>query len=324
MKKSVKTAIITAVVMIVTGLVIFTATMFTLGFDFTKIDNSEYKYNIYEFIEPISNIKIDLEETDINILPTEEEMVKVVCFEKENSSIKVTAEADTLIIESSEKSWYKYLSFISFDRSEITLYVPEKFATSYTLQSEDYSGPLYTSVYQIDAETDSGDIYVEDIKFIKSLNAKTTTGDIQISNCHFDILSAESTTGSVTLSKTTCVELLEAKATTGSIRIRSSYAKEIKAKASTGDITFREVNALKTITAETSTGDIDFTDCDAQSFYTKATTGDITGTVLTAKTFKVESNTGKVSFPFTTYATNIGFFEAKTTTGDINLSYSEN
>ena len=230
MKTLTKIALIIAVSLIVTGIAVFTAAMFTLDFDFSKLDNSEYITNTHEFNDSISYINVDVDTTHVKVLPSEDDTFKVVCKENKDKPHKVSVENNTLMIDSPDKKWFNFLTIFNFNKSEIILYIPERFATAYTLQSEDYTGALYTSVYQIDAETDSGDIYIEDIKFIKSLDVETKTGDINVSNCHFDILSAESTTGSVTLSKTTCVELLEAKATTGSILLKSCYSKEIKWK----------------------------------------------------------------------------------------------
>lgn len=320
MKKRTKAAIIIAVSFIVVGIILFTATMFTLGFDFSKLDNAVYVTNTYEHTNGISHIGVDIGTADIKVLPTTDDTLKVVCNEKEDYPHKVEFSNNTLTIKEPDKKWYDYLTFANLDHSEITLYVPERFVTTYIMQSDSYSGALYSSVNRIDIETDTGNIYIEDIKFSSHLSAESNTGNISVSNCFFDILNTETDTGTVTISKTQCVKLLETEVTTGDTNLKQCYAKEITSEASTGHITFNDVNASKTIKTETSTGDITFKDCDALYIHATSSTGDITGTILSAKTFKAESATGKVSVPGTTAGST---FEAKTSTGDIFVTYSD-
>ena len=318
MKKRTKAAVIIAISLIITGVIVFTATMFSLDFDFSKLDNSVYVTNTYEYTDGVKNIKADLDSTDIKVLPSEDDTLKVVCNEKEDAPHRVSVEGDTLIIENTEKEWYEYLSVVNIDRSEITLYIPEKFATAVIIYSNDYTGTAYTSVYNIDLETDTGDITVEDFNYLKSVTAETDTGDIYLYNSNISIIKAQADTGNINIRKVTSSVSLETETDTGHTTIEKCNLTDITAEASTGDITFREVNTLKIITAETSTGDITFEKSDAENIYAKASTGDITGSVLSIKTFKADSSIGKVTVPNTT---GTGIFEAKTSTGDINLFY---
>lgn len=321
MKKRTKVAITSAISLIVAGIAVFTAAMFTLNFDFSKLDNSEYITNTYEFNDGITYINVDVDTTHIKVLPAEDDIFKVVCKEKKNELHKVSVENNTLMIDSPDKIWFSFLTIFNFNQSEITLYIPEHFATSYTLQSEDSTTQLYTSVYQVSIDSDTGDITVEDVEYAKSINLTSDTGKISVSNTLVNRLNAETDTGDINLRKVTAAETLETDTDTGDTTIERCQCAEITAKASTGDITLRESEASHNINTKTSTGDITFINSDAENIYAKASTGHITGSVLTAKTFKADSSTGKVSVPGTT---GLGIFEAKTSTGDINITYSEN
>lgn len=319
MKKRTKTAIIIGISLIIAGAAIFIAVMFTLDFDFSKFDNSVYVTNTYEYVDSMTNIKVDVETADIKILPSDDEILRVVCYEKEKLPFTVTTENYTLIIESTKKNWYDHLSLFTLDKSEITLYLPDKFATEYVLHSEGEITQLYTSTFQIDLGTDTGDISVENLGFAKSISTESDTGDISIYNSEFDLLKAETDTGDIHLHKTTVNESIETETDTGATTIEECYSTDINSEASTGDITFRNTDTSNNIKAETSTGNITFRDSDGQNIYAKSSTGDITGTILSAKTFKTDSSTGKVSVPG---STGWGIFEAKTSTGNINISYS--
>ncbi|MBQ1977374.1 MAG: DUF4097 family beta strand repeat protein [Ruminococcus sp.] len=321
MKTLTKIALIIAVLLIVAGITLFSAAMFTLDFDFSKLDNSEYITNTHEFNDGISYINVDVDTTNVKVLPSEDDTFKVVCKENKDKPHKVSVENNTLMIDSSDKKWFNFLTIFNFNKSEITLYIPERFATAYTLQSEDSTTALYTSVYQVSIDSDTGDITVEDVEYAKSLNLTSDTGKISVSNTIVNRLNAETDTGHINLRKVTVADTIETDTDTGNTTIENCKSSEVSAKASTGDITLKETEASHNINTKTSTGDITFTNSDAENIYAKSSTGHITGSVLTSKTFRADSSTGNVSVPGTT---GIGIFEAKTSTGDINLSYSEN
>ncbi len=302
MKKCTKVAIITALSLIIAGILIFTATMFTLGFDFSKLDNSKYTTNTYEYSDLIRSIYIDVDTTDVTILPASDNVLKVVCFEKEDAPHSVTIVNNALKINNQEKKWYEYISVANIERAKITLYVPDA----------NYS--------TLSVETDTGDITINDITFSDEISAECHTGEIYISNPKTNKLSAEATTGHITIENVTPTVIIENNNDEYSTLI-SINPMNIDAETSTGDITFRNVRTGGNITAEASTGDIKFEKSDAENIHTETSTGDITGFIISEKTFKAHSSTGKVNVPETT---GDGVFEAETSTGDINITYSEN
>lgn len=299
MKKCTKTALITAISLIVAGILIFTAAMFTMDFDFSRLDNSKYTTKTYEYSDLIRSIYIDVDTTDVTILPTSDNKLKVVCLEKEDSPHSVTIVNNALKINNQEKKWYEYISIVNIERAKITLYVPDA----------NYS--------TLSVETDTGDITVNDITFSDEISAECNTGDIYISNPKTNKLSTEATTGHITIENVTPTVITENNNDEDSMLI-SINPMNIEAETSTGDITFRNVRTGGNITAEASTGDIIFEKSDAENIHTETSTGDITGFIISEKTFRAHSSTGKVNVPETI---GDGVFEAETSTGNIDIKY---
>lgn len=301
MKKAKSTLIIVAVCLMVTGLLICAGLMFALNFDFTRLDNTVYVTHSKEFTDEILGINVDTDIADIYLVPSKENAVKVVCTEKENSPHNITLANGTLKIKNAEKHWYEYISAFSFNKSKITIHLPETLYTSLDLNTNTGSINIEgISATQMNVETDTGHISLNSIGWSESVSLEADTGHINVSDTRCNKMNAQTDTGSVTLSDVKYYDLI--------------------CESDTGDITLTNVISEGNINTETDTGDIIFDNSDAVNIYAKSSTGDISGTIVYVKTFSAHSSTGKVDVPNTT---GTGVFEAKTSTGDIKISYKD-
>ncbi len=301
MKKSKSTLIIVAVCLMAAGLLICVGLMLVLEFDFTRLDNTVYVTHSREFTGEILGISVDTDVANISLVPSAENSVKVVCTEKENSPHNITLENGTLRIKNADKHWYEYISAFNFNKSEITLHLPETLYTSLDLNTNTGSIDIEgISAEQMNAETDTGHIILSTIGWSENVNLEADTGHINVSDTRCNKMNAKTDTGHVTLSEVKYHDLI--------------------CESDTGDITLTNVISEGNINAETDTGDIIFDNSDAVNIYTKSSTGDISGTIIYVKTFSAHSSTGKVDVPNTT---GTGVFEAKTSTGDIKISYKD-
>ena len=121
MKKSVKTALIVSVTLILSGLVILFAVLWSLSFDLSKLDytaynNVEYKVSVYDVDYDFTDVYIDETSLDINFELTSEEKAwynKDACgetgeFYKQVYSVKTDGLSDERI--NALISWYKTLA----------------------------------------------------------------------------------------------------------------------------------------------------------------------------------------------------------------------
>ena len=74
--------IITAIVLLVTGIVICGVSFGVLGFDLGKLSTVTYVTNTYDVSEKFQNISIDGDTENIKFVFSEEEKCRVVCFEE--------------------------------------------------------------------------------------------------------------------------------------------------------------------------------------------------------------------------------------------------
>ena len=109
MKKSKKPLIITAVCFIIAGLMVCTGVMVSLGFDFTKLDNTPFVETTYEFSEEITDIVFDTDTADIRILPAKDDKTKLVCYENEKDKHLTAVKDGTLYITKNEKENGNYM-----------------------------------------------------------------------------------------------------------------------------------------------------------------------------------------------------------------------
>ena len=96
---STKIWLITSVVLILGGCIIFGAVMSTLKWDFTALSTVKYRTSSYEISEEYDSILIDVDVTDVIFVPSDS--TRIVCFEREDSphSVSVNNGVDKLIIK---------------------------------------------------------------------------------------------------------------------------------------------------------------------------------------------------------------------------------
>lgn len=261
MNKSRKILTTVALCLIVAGLLTCTGVMAFLGFDFTKLDNSVYTENSYEFSDAIKDISIDAGTADIKILPSNSNSTKVVCFEDETDKHSISLHNGKLTITKNAKEWYEYISGFSFRSPDITLYLPQ-------------------GTYD-------------------SANITVSTGDIALNDINVANIDIDSSTGNVTLTDTESYKV-NIESSAGDIEFNNVTAHSADIEVSTGHVDINHTILSGDIEIETSTGDITFNLSDANSISAETSTGHITGTLLTAKSFFTDTSTGDVDVPRTT------------------------
>ena len=259
MRKSTKIWHIVASSLTLLGALIFACTMMTANWDFTKLSTVKYETKSYEISEYFKNVSIDTTTANITILPTDEPVCRVECYEQTGIIHTVKVVDETLeIITTDSREWHDYID-INFDTPTITLYLPEA---------------NYVTV-----------------------SASTSTGDINVENITPSILSCSVTTGRITAKNVTCTGSARFKVSTGNTFVENLRCSVFSSNGNTGDVTVKNVIAEEEFEIYRSTGDVRFTACDAPEICIETDTGDITGTWLTPKTFVIKNDTGKVDVP---------------------------
>lgn len=259
MSKKTKIWLIAAACLMVTGGILFTGVMTSMGWDFKKLTTDKMETNEYVISEAYENITVKSGYADITFVPSEDTQTRVTCYEYENVKHTVEAKDGVLtvgVVDS--RKWYDHIG-IHFEKPRLTVAVPKG----------EYG--------KLTVDNTTGDV---------RLPQGITFGDMDISVTTGDLFLGASATGHISC-----------KSTTGEVKMRGVRCAALTASGTTGDLEMEDVVVSGKITVTRTTGDVEFERCDGGELYIKVSTGDVEGTLLTPKTFKCKATTGKVDVP---------------------------
>lgn len=306
-----------AAALILLGAILFTVAMSASGWDLNKLGTVTYTTNTYEPGGDFQNISIDVDTTEIELVPADDGTCKVVCFEDEKIKHSVSVQNGTLTIKTVDtRKWYEHIS-LSFGKPKLTVYLPQ------------------TEYGSLAVKTDTGDMTIPEALSFESLSIKGDTCDVNCFASARESVEIDLSTGAITLEGVTAGQM-KLTTDTGRIRVRRAAVSEhirietdtgrvtledcscndLDAKSDTGSITLENVVASGKFEIESDTGDVALTNSDAAEISVQTDTGDVTGQLLSDKIFLTETDTGRVNVPKSTTG---GKCEIKTSTGDIRV-----
>lgn len=315
MSKRTKTHLLLSALLMLAGLILFSAVMIKCEWDFKKLGTVDYETRTQTVSEEFDSIRIHTSASDLRILPSDDGACSVYLHENAKAKHTVSVSDGALCIEGAKG---KSLFGFSFDTPQIILYLPESeyecLAASVTTGDTEISDTLRFSSVQL--STTTGDILCR-AAASDNVSLKTTTGDILLENAAAESIVLSVTTGSITVKNISGESALSLSTTTGRSELSDIRCKSVYAAGTTGDLTLTRVLATESIFAQRTTGDVRFSECDAAEITVKTGTGDVSGTLLSEKQFKTDTATGSIRVP---QSQTGGRCEISTTTGDIHIT----
>lgn len=220
----------------------------TMQEEVTKIETGEF-----------NKIHINLANSNIQVLDSVDETIKIVYYEREANTYTYTTEDGFLqLIEHASFSLFSCQGF-NFKTETAKLYLPI-----------DWQGML---------------------------KIEATNGFLKLENrTGLKRLAMYSTNGSITLNNVEVVEYADLDTTNGSIDIESVKAgKYVKAESTNGEIVLNNVEAVEYISAETTNGQIDCTKTISEELDLDTTNGDIDVHEATFQTIKADTTNSSIS-----------------------------
>ena len=307
-----KKLLITAVSLLLGGILLTVVGLAIAGFDFKKLGNPT-ETTTYEITDTFENISIEVDTADVRFVKSTDGTCKIVCQEKRKAKHVVSVNNGRLTIENSPNlKWYDHIN-IGPNNESVILYLTERAYNSLNIITDTGDVDMPTSFLYQNAviETETGDITWK-ATVAESLSLSVDTGDVQVKGAGATSLKVESDTGDVELSSLLCQNIF-VETETGDVDISGVQCANISLKTDSGDVDCQGLIALAKIAVETDSGDIELDGCDASALSLKTDSGDIEGRLLTAKHYITSRTTGKVRVPDTTG----GKCEIITSTGDI-------
>ncbi len=309
--------LILGIALVLLGLVLFVTVMAANHWDFKALSTTTYETNVTQIDEEFQNILVDIDTAQFRLLPSEDGVARVECYEEATAKHTITVENGTLTIRvNNEKKWYEHIG-VNFETPGITVYLPN--AEYGNLEITGHTGgvmiPKNFCFKNINASVTTGGITCL-APAAELLKLKTGTGTIRVKEVHTDLLDLTVTTGRIAVHFVTCNGGVTTRVSTGRAVLTDVSCQSLTSSGNTGDLILRRVIASGDFSIERSTGDVSFDACDAAALSITTDTGDITGTLLTDKIFIASTDTGRVSVPKTSLG---GKCEITTDTGDIKI-----
>ena len=317
-----KAFMIIGAILLVVGIGLLAYVGAVADLDLSNLSSAKYVTSTHPVDGKVRSIEIDVDEADIDFQPSEDGTTSVVIKEQEKVKHSVSEKEGTLRIEEEDhRKWIDHLGFFT-NRMTITVYLPA--AEYQSLQIKTATGDVAISnAYtfgEAEITTDTGDVRCN-AHVREQCTVHTDTGDISIDGMHVGDLDLSVSTGHIDLHQVECGGTLTTKVSTGKVWLTEVNCGALVSKGDTGDITLKNVTAAHNFDIERSTGDVTFDHSDAAEITVQTSTGDVTGTLCSEKIFFAETSTGHTQVPKTMTG---GKCEIKTSTGDVHIEIEEN
>lgn len=314
-----KTVLIIAGILLVVGALLVGAGWVLLQkypTEMNTVKDSVYEYHVSELPTQINITTID---SRVEIRPTEGDVWKVTCVDKEKLYHTVDLTDGILTVKQIDKrQWYEHIGILgSFQNLSVIVYLPEQVYENLAIHSTSGSIKVKEGFTFSNAslQNTSGSISCAS-RVAGALNVQNTSGSIRISGSVGGDLTAKNTSGSINVSGGVNGKL-DVRNGSGSVEITNASPASASIKNTSGGIDLINVVCGETCEIINVSGSIELDHCDAASFDLKTTSGGIRGSVLTDKIFDCHSTSGSVHTPGNG---NGGTFKARTTSGGIKIT----
>ena len=321
MAKSTKVLLLLGTALILIGVILYLGVMNMLGWDFGKLSTIQYETNTYEISEQVLDIDIRTNTADITLVATQEQEVKVVCYEQQKSKHNVSAEDGKLRIElHDQRKWYEKIG-INFKTSSITVYLPQGQLGMLEIRATtgDVKIDRNISFAEMDVSLNTGDV-TNHASVTGALKIEATTGDIFVKELSASACSLSTNTGNIEVADVQCSGEVKIHVSTGDVSVKNVTCGQFVSAGTTGDVHMVNVISSMGMDLERSTGDIVLDRCDGQTLKIRVTTGDVRGSLLSNKIFAVKTGTGKIDVPS---VHDGGLCEITTSTGNITFTIAQ-
>ena len=252
------------------------------------------------------------------VLPAEDRVTAVDCYELAKAKHKVTVKNNTLMVEIEDtRKWYERIG-IHFKAPTVRVYLPAGVYSDLTIEGstgdvEIASDFRFTNMR---VSLSTGNV-TNRASVSENMDIGTSTGDICAEKVTATEMNLAVTTGKIALSSVDCSGTLSVLVSTGKTTFNAVRCKNLITDGDTGSLFLTDVIATETFKIKRSTGDVHLDGCDASTMEIITDTGDVSGNLLSEKVFIAQTDTGRVNVPKSVTG---GKCEITTDTGDVSIS----
>lgn len=285
MKKSKKILIFSSLGAMLAGLILFTAVMGSIQFNFGRLNAEQFRtHDVYpDAQEAFQNVEIETLNGDVYIHPASGNQHKVTCSISEHVFYDVKTENGTLKIKQHDsRQWYEHLGVIWEPPYGVVVELPKQ------------------AYEKLTVKTTSGRVEIDRLEF-RSTELSSVSGDLQMVECLAGRLKGETTSGNINLFNTNASSM-ELRTTSGDLYTTGSDTSGVAAMSSVS-------------------GDVYLYYFDSGDLKVSTVSGDIDLTLLSGKVFSAQSRSGDIHIPPSDPSGSL--CELATTSGDIGVEVRE-
>lgn len=278
MRKSTKTWLIIAAALILLGGILFVSVMTTLKWDFTKISTEKYRTEQHELTDAFHSISVNTDTADITLLPAEDGVARVVCFENEKLPHEVSVVDGVLTVNcvDNRHHWYDYITIFDFYTANITVYLPESAYAALMMKGSTGDVEIARGLRfeSIAVEASTGDITCY-ASASGSIRLSASTGNVTLQGVSAGAASLSVTTGEIKANDLTVSGEMTLTVETGEAKLSNVTCLSLTSNGDTGDLTLDGMLVDKALWIKRSTGDIHMKDVNAGALALSTSTGDV-------------------------------------------------
>lgn len=307
----VKKILIIASAFVLVGGILMVAAITIVGFNWgalnTRLPDEEKSYT-YD-ITGVNALSISDVSSDIIIVPSDGDQIKITCFENANETYDIKlADNGTLRVNNlTSKQWYRFIG-INFNNQKrcLTISVPKKLL-----------GP-------VDASTVSGNINLSNLNLSDALTISTTSGEINLKDVVSNKeISVSSVSGSIKLEKTSTNSDMKLETASGDTKVTSSQvAGNLSCNSISGTINLMDTIMKGNVSLESTSGNIVFINLIGNDIFIKTISSDVAGKIIgDSNNYSITANTvsGDKNLPRSGNGNQL--LNVSTTSGDIDIEF---
>lgn len=287
MGKAAKIILITAGILIVTGIIIS-----IIGYSFLSrrtVSAETYEKKESTVSDSFDSISVDEISHDVRIVPTTDGTTRVEYYDSDRIVHNIDVNSGTLEVSVNDTSithWWDYIAnfdwtFSSFDNTDkvTTLYLPEG------------------SYVRLNVNGVSSNIYVDKAFTFEKIKFNTTSGDIATDCVVTDSYTVNTTSGNLNAANID-LATLDVSVVSGDVMVSDSkIARKLDISTTSGDVTLRNV-ATENTSIDTVSGDVSGTLIGDHNYETDTVSGDIRlpSSISGAPVVNIDTVSGDITF----------------------------
>lgn len=250
------------VVIVIIGALIFAGKRGVLKehsniFNWNNKENYNDDESIKEFIpsDGIVNFNLDLPNTSLEIMSTQEKSVKVECISYGKNKYYINQNGDNVVVKKKKR-----FSIFNKDKGKVKILVPEEVLSTYDAEMSNGSVKISNiNIQDIDVEASNGNVNIENLNVKNDIQIDSSNGKINAKNLVANDIEFDSSNGEIVLenvkgnyinidtsnariSVNECIgDKIELDTSNAQIKAIECYAKEVILDTSNGDVTLENL-----------------------------------------------------------------------------------